>query len=104
MSGSLLFARAGQALQRLLPMQLLKRPRIRISFDIDDTLACQLHHCDVEPSRLPACEPTRKPRWRRAFRRPTVGGGLAPAAILNRFVGALLHGMQAEHIAFGVND
>lgn len=55
MSGSLLFARAGQALQRLLPMQLLKRPRIRISFDIDDTLACQLHHCDVEPSRLPAC-------------------------------------------------
>ncbi|KAE9651052.1 hypothetical protein EJD88_20390 [Pseudomonas sp. PB105] len=55
MSGSRLFARAGQAMQRLLPTQLLKRPRIRISFDIDDTLACQLHHCDVEPSRLPAC-------------------------------------------------
>lgn len=53
MSGSPLFARAGRVLQRILPMQ--QRPRIRISFDIDDTLACQLHHCDVEPSRLPAC-------------------------------------------------
>ncbi|AHL34670.1 hypothetical protein CD58_17965 [Pseudomonas brassicacearum] len=32
-----------------------RRPRIRISFDIDDTLACQLHHCAVEHSKLPAC-------------------------------------------------
>ncbi|MBN2979655.1 hypothetical protein [Pseudomonas lactucae] len=32
-----------------------KRPRIRISFDIDDTLACQLHHSATEHSRLPAC-------------------------------------------------
>ncbi|MFO2466536.1 hypothetical protein OOJ96_24670 [Pseudomonas sp. 15FMM2] len=35
--------------------QVFQRPRIRISFDIDDTLACQLHHCAVERSRLPAC-------------------------------------------------
>lgn len=35
--------------------RLFKRPRIRISFDIDDTLACQLHHSAVERSRLPAC-------------------------------------------------
>ena len=55
MSAYPLFARVGQALQRVLPMQLVKRPRIRISFDIDDTLACQLHHCDVEKSQLPAC-------------------------------------------------
>ena len=33
----------------------LTRPRIRISFDIDDTLACQLHHSAVESSWLPAC-------------------------------------------------
>ena len=32
-----------------------KRQRIRISFDIDDTLACQLHHSATEHSRLPAC-------------------------------------------------
>lgn len=59
MNGSSMFAkcqnsisRAAEAVQRAL----LRRqgPRIRISFDIDDTLACQLHHCDVEPSRLPA--------------------------------------------------
>ncbi|WP_231421320.1 hypothetical protein [Pseudomonas sp. Leaf59] len=30
-------------------------PRMRISFDIDDTLACQQHHCAAETSRLPAC-------------------------------------------------
>jgi len=36
-------------------MPLQKRQRVRISFDIDDTLACQLHHCDVEQSRLPDC-------------------------------------------------
>ena len=31
------------------------RPQVRISFDIDDTLACQLHHSAVESSWLPAC-------------------------------------------------
>ena len=47
-------SRAGQAIRCALP-QLFERQRIRISFDIDDTLACQLHHCPVETSRLPAC-------------------------------------------------
>lgn len=46
--------RAGQAIRCALS-QLFERQRIRISFDIDDTLACQLHHCAVENSRLPAC-------------------------------------------------
>ncbi len=32
-----------------------KRQRVRISFDIDDTLACQLDHSAVEASKLPAC-------------------------------------------------
>lgn len=36
-----------------IPTSLLKPQRIRISFDIDDTLACQLHHCDIEESWLP---------------------------------------------------
>ncbi len=44
-----------QAIRRAIPLQLFRRQRIRISFDIDDTLACQLHHCAVEGSRLPAC-------------------------------------------------
>lgn len=35
--------------------RMFTRPRIRISFDIDDTLACQLHHSPAEHSRLPAC-------------------------------------------------
>lgn len=48
-------SRVGQAIRGALPTQLFKRQRIRISFDIDDTLACQLHHCEVEQSRLPAC-------------------------------------------------
>lgn len=47
-------SRAGQVIRCALP-QLFRRQRIRISFDIDDTLACQLHHCAVEKSRLPAC-------------------------------------------------
>jgi hypothetical protein len=34
---------------------MFKRERVRISFDIDDTLACQLDHSAVEPSKLPAC-------------------------------------------------
>ncbi|WEK07886.1 MAG: hypothetical protein P0Y51_22015 [Candidatus Pseudomonas colombiensis] len=41
-------------MQCALPMLAFRRPRIRISFDIDDTLACQLDHCAVEPSKLPA--------------------------------------------------
>lgn len=59
-------SRVGQASRAFVPVQRLKRSRIRISFDIDDTLACQLHHCEVEQSRLPACvhrwlgEPLRK--------------------------------------------
>jgi hypothetical protein len=48
-------SRVGQAIRRAMPTRLFKRQRIRISFDIDDTLACQLHHCAVEQSRLPAC-------------------------------------------------
>lgn len=32
-----------------------KRQRVRISFDIDDTLACQLEHSAVEHSPLPDC-------------------------------------------------
>ena len=32
-----------------------KRQRVRISFDIDDTLACQPHHSAAENSRLPDC-------------------------------------------------
>jgi hypothetical protein len=38
-----------------MPTGVLKRPRVRISFDIDDTLACQLHHSAVEASWLPNC-------------------------------------------------
>ena len=44
-----------QTAKRLMPLPLSRRQQIRISFDIDDTLACQLHHCAVEKSRLPAC-------------------------------------------------
>lgn len=46
--------RVWQVMQCALPTLAFRRPRIRISFDIDDTLACQLDHCAVEPSRLPA--------------------------------------------------
>lgn len=48
-------SRVWHAMRRAVPMHGFRRQRIRISFDIDDTLACQLHHCAVEPSRLPAC-------------------------------------------------
>lgn len=54
-TGQTLLSRVKQALQSSLPLSLQKRTPIRISFDIDDTLACQLDHSDVEPSRLPAC-------------------------------------------------
>ncbi|MGA9703415.1 hypothetical protein [Pseudomonas sp.] len=47
--------RAWQAIKSCKPIALKRQPRVRISFDIDDTLACQLHHCAVEHSRLPAC-------------------------------------------------
>ena len=33
----------------------IHRPRVRISFDIDDTLACQPHHSAAEDSTLPDC-------------------------------------------------
>ncbi|MFJ4156656.1 hypothetical protein ACIPZF_17885 [Pseudomonas sp. NPDC089752] len=33
--------------------RMIKRPRVRISFDIDDTLACLPDHSDVEESKLP---------------------------------------------------
>lgn len=40
---------ARHALERM-----LKRPRLRISFDIDDTLACLPEHSAAEPCTLPA--------------------------------------------------
>ncbi|MEQ9724759.1 hypothetical protein ABRP29_03900 [Pseudomonas sp. WHRI 8822A] len=43
-----------QTFKGLVPLASLKRQRLRISFDIDDTLACQALHSDAEPSRLPA--------------------------------------------------
>lgn len=46
--------RVWQAIQCAMPMHLFRRQRLRISFDIDDTLACQAHHSAVEHSRLPA--------------------------------------------------
>lgn len=42
-----------QAIKEAVPMYLFQRQQIRISFDIDDTLACQLEHAPVEQSRLP---------------------------------------------------
>ena len=39
----------GRAIKRA-----FNRPQVRISFDVDDTLACQLDHSAVEHSRLPA--------------------------------------------------
>lgn len=42
-----------QLIRRLVPMHLFRRQQIRISFDIDDTLACQFHHAAAEQSRLP---------------------------------------------------
>lgn len=48
-------SRVVQSLQQAIPVRMLKRQRIRISFDIDDTLACQLHHSAVEPNWLPDC-------------------------------------------------
>ncbi|MBX9407303.1 hypothetical protein K5E40_16635 [Pseudomonas baetica] len=48
-------SRVWQALRCAIPMHVFRRQRIRVSFDIDDTLACQLHHCAVEQSWLPAC-------------------------------------------------
>ncbi|MBZ9780048.1 hypothetical protein K9857_00585 [Pseudomonas sp. REP124] len=32
---------------------MFRRQRIRVSFDIDDTLACLPHHSDVEPGPMP---------------------------------------------------
>lgn len=46
--------RAWQTIKQAMPTSVFRRQRVRISFDIDDTLACQLDHCAVEHSRLPA--------------------------------------------------
>jgi hypothetical protein len=43
-----------QGARRLAPGPVLRHPPIRISFDVDDTLACQPHHAAAEHSRLPA--------------------------------------------------
>ena len=43
-----LIERGRQAIERK-----LKRGQVRISFDIDDTLACQPEHAAAEHSRLP---------------------------------------------------
>jgi hypothetical protein len=48
-------SQAASSVKRLIPAHLLGHHPIRVSFDIDDTLACQLHHCAEEHSRLPAC-------------------------------------------------
>jgi hypothetical protein len=48
MQGSSLFARGRQAIERK-----LKRGQVRISFDIDDTLACLPEHAAAEDSKLP---------------------------------------------------
>ncbi|GLO53751.1 hypothetical protein PPUN110474_51520 [Pseudomonas putida] len=44
-----LFQRGRQAIERT-----FNRPQVRISFDIDDTLACQAEHAAAEHSKLPA--------------------------------------------------
>lgn len=49
MQSSSLFQRGRQAIERT-----FNRPQIRISFDIDDTLACQADHAAAEDSKLPA--------------------------------------------------
>jgi hypothetical protein len=46
-------SRAGSSKTLQTVGRLFKRPRIRISFDIDDTLACLPHHSAAEPSNLP---------------------------------------------------
>lgn len=43
-----------KSVQRFKPGQGSLHPQIRISFDVDDTLACQPHHAAEEHSRLPA--------------------------------------------------
>lgn len=48
-----LSAKMRQAITGLIAMNPFNRPRVRISFDIDDTLACLPHHSDVESSWLP---------------------------------------------------
>ncbi|MGS7252925.1 hypothetical protein ACQ7NP_17565 [Pseudomonas anuradhapurensis] len=49
MHGSSLLQRGWQAVERR-----FNRPKVRISFDIDDTLACQADHAAAEHSKLPA--------------------------------------------------
>jgi hypothetical protein len=43
----------GQTITGLIPMNPFNRPRVRISFDIDDTLACLPHHSEAEQNFLP---------------------------------------------------
>jgi hypothetical protein len=43
-----------QSIRQLLVRPFYRRQRLRISFDIDDTLACQFQHSAEEQSRLPA--------------------------------------------------
>lgn len=43
-----------QGMQRKVSGGVVRHLPIRISFDVDDTLACQPHHADEEESRLPA--------------------------------------------------
>lgn len=43
-----------QGMQRLVRGRSVRHVPIRISFDVDDTLACQPHHAEAEYSRLPA--------------------------------------------------
>lgn len=52
-----MIARAKAYAQRTWQVSNGKRtqPRLRISFDIDDTLACLPHHAEEEASKLPAC-------------------------------------------------
>ncbi len=40
--------------RNLVPGLVFRRPQIRVSFDVDDTLACLPHHSAAEHSRLPA--------------------------------------------------
>ncbi|MDM3885721.1 hypothetical protein QSV36_08960 [Pseudomonas sp. BCRC 81390] len=49
MHGASLLQRGWQAVERR-----FNRPKVRISFDIDDTLACQPEHAAAEHSELPA--------------------------------------------------
>lgn len=44
---------AWTVMKKLLPLHFFRRQHIRISFDIDDTLACHFRQTEAEQSRLP---------------------------------------------------